>query len=78
MRILKVHLSKWVYGDSQAQEAWKHEGLINGKVKFCDDLMLNKDRAFDFADSASDVDCKKCLAKIDAWCKNGFDLPYSG
>ena len=78
MVILKVHLSEWVYGDSTAQSQWRREGLINGKVKFCDGLMLKKGRVFDFSELASGVDCKKCLKKIDSWSKNGFDLPYAG
>lgn len=55
---------------------WRHEGLIPDKVKFCDGLMLHKDREMDFTKDTDYVDCKKCRKKIDAWMVNGFDLPY--
>ena len=76
MQLLKTHYEVHEYGNKQAQDAWQKEGLIPGKVKFCDGLMLSKGREFDFTSKTDDVDCKKCQKKIDVWCKNNFDLPY--
>lgn len=75
MVYLKTHYSIHKYGNSEAQEAWKREGLIPDKVKFCDGLMLPKNRQFDFTRDVDGVDCLKCRKKIDDWCKNGFDIP---
>jgi hypothetical protein len=78
MTNLKTHYQIWVYGDENAQDAWTREGLVNGKVKFCDGLMLKKDRELDFSKDAEGVDCSKCRAKIESWFENGFELPYTG
>jgi len=78
MTHLKTHYQEWTHGSAEALEQWAHEGLIPGKVKFCDGLMLSKERHFDFTKDTDGIDCKKCLKKIDIWAQNGFDLPYTG
>ena len=74
--MLKVHYEKHVYGDFTAIQVWESEGLISGKVKFCDDLMLKKGRELGFTSKTDDVDCKKCQKKIELWCIYNVDLPY--
>lgn len=75
MAYLKTHYMVHEFGSAQAKEAWKKEGLIPDKVKFCDGLMLRKERQFDFTKDTDGVDCKKCQKKINTWWENGFDLP---
>ncbi len=76
--MLKTHYQKWTFGSAAALDQWSREGLIPCRVKFCDDLMLSTERGFDFTKNTDDVDCKKCLNKIQVWTENGFDLPYTG
>ena len=76
MDYLRTHYETHCFGNKEAQETWRAEGLIPDKVKFCDGLMLKKGRSFDFTKNTDDVDCKKCQKKIDEWWRNNFDLPY--
>lgn len=76
MQHYKTHYQVREFGSQEARETWMREGLTLDKVKFCDGLMLTKDREYDFTKDTEGVDCKKCLKKIDIWCQNGFDLPY--
>ena len=76
MNNLKTHYQVYEYGSPEAQDMWKHEGLISDKVKFCDGLMLRKDREQNFTKDTDYVDCKKCQKKIKSCTENGFDLPY--
>lgn len=76
MRYLKTHFEVHKFGNEQSRTAWKVEGLIPDKVKFCDGLMMSKGREYNFTSNTDDVDCKKCQKKIDTWLKNGFDLPF--
>lgn len=76
MSHLKTHYVVHDFGSKSAQEIWKRENLIPDKFKFCDGLMLKKDRFSDFTKKTDEVDCKKCQKKIDVWWKNNFDLPY--
>lgn len=73
---LKTHYQIHGAGNKQAQESWVNDGLIPYKVKFCDGLMMSKNRAFDFTKDTDGVDCENCRKKIDSYVKNGFDLPY--
>jgi hypothetical protein len=76
MKFLRTHYEEHSYGSQEAKDAWKREGLIPDKIKFCDGLMLAKGREFDFTSDTDSVDCKKCQKKIEAWLINGFDLPH--
>ena len=65
MKHLKIHYRVLQYGDKDAQITWYHSGIIPNKTKLCDGLMMKKGREDNFTDKASDVDCLKCLKKID-------------
>ena len=73
---MRTHYSVHAPGREDATKQWQYEGLVPSKVKFCDGLMLRKDRHLDFTKSTEWVDCKKCLKKIEVWEQNNFDLPY--
>ena len=75
MTFLKTHYEVTEYGSIQANDAWKREGIIPGKVKFCDGLMMRNGREYDFTSETDDVNCKKCQKKIDMWTVHGFELP---
>ena len=64
MADLKTHYVVHEFGSSEAKEVWKYEGLIPDKVKFCDGLMLHKDRDWHFTKDTDYVDCKKCQKKM--------------
>lgn len=76
MTHLKTHYQVHQYGIAEAKEAWEKEGLIPDKVKFCDGLMLSKNRIYNFTKNTEHVDCLKCQKKLDVWRKSNFDLPY--
>lgn len=76
MTWLKTHYEVYAVGSKDSYEAWRKEGLILNKKKFCDGLMLTKNRHGNFTRKTDDVDCKKCQKKIDRWLSHGFNLPH--
>lgn len=76
MSYTKTHYMVHEFGTPEEKAQWRREGLIVDQVKFCDGRMLNKSRYLDFTKNTEDVDCKRCLDRIDRWVVNGFDLPY--
>ena len=71
----KTHFEVINWGGEEAQDAWNREGLIPHKTKFCDCLMLRKNRKLDFTDDVDHVTCEKCLRKIKRYTENGVDIP---